>query len=142
MSFRDPIRKMSKSDQSANSRIDLTDTDDLISKKIRLAVTDTISSVTFDLDKRPGVSNLVLMYAALTHQTPNDVIQQMMGKNTSQLKAELIECTVSTLRPIRKKITELQREEAFIVQKINEGCRKAADLASQHFCDIKSLIGI
>lgn len=142
MSLRDPLRKMSKSDQSPNSRIELTDADDVISKKIQRAVTDTTSAVSFNPEGRPGVSNLVSMYAALTSQTPDEVCQLMQGKDTSQLKSELIDCITATIGPIRLKITELQANEVFVIQKLNEGCCEAAELAYRNFSDIKSLIGI
>ena len=142
MSLRDPSKKMSKSDQSPNSRIELTDSDDVISRKLRRAVTDTTNLVSFNPDERPGVSNLVSVYAALTNQTPDDVCQLMEGKDTAHLKSELIDCVSSIVRPIRKKIVELQGDEEFVIQKLDEGWHKVADLAYENFNNVKSLIGI
>jgi tryptophanyl-tRNA synthetase len=142
MSLRDPTKKMSKSDWSPNSRIELTDSDDLISRKLRRAVTDTTNLVSYNPDERPGVSNLVSIYGALTSQTPDDVCQLMEGKDTAHFKSELVDCVSAVVSPIRRKILELQQDQEFVIQILDEGWLKVADLANNSLTNVKFLVGI
>ena len=83
-SLRDPSKKMSKSDQDAKSYITLLDSDTDILKKCKKAVTDFTSAVTYDPEKRPGVSNLILMHSSLTGKSPEEICKEAEGLETAE----------------------------------------------------------
>ncbi|XP_019851391.1 PREDICTED: tryptophan--tRNA ligase, mitochondrial-like isoform X2 [Amphimedon queenslandica] len=95
MSLRNPLQKMSKSDNQEMARIDITDTPDQVHNKIRKAVTDCTSAVTFEPEERPGVSNLVSMYSALSGKTTDEVVEDFTGKETVELKDGLTQVIMS-----------------------------------------------
>lgn len=83
-SLRDPSKKQSKSDPNTKSRITLRDTPDEVLLKIKKAVTDFTSEVTFDPDKRPGVSNLITMHSLVANKTPEEICEQVKGLDTGK----------------------------------------------------------
>ena len=96
---------MSKSDLDANSRIQLTDPPELILKKIRKAVTDSTSLVSYDPVNRPGVSTLLDIDSACTDRDPEEISEQMLLKtiNTGEYKREVANILIEHLKPIQKK---------------------------------------
>lgn len=83
-SLRDPTKKQSKSDPNAKSRLTLRDTPDEWKLKIKRAITDFTSEVTYDPDNRPGVANLITIHALTTNLTPNDIVKRARGLDTAQ----------------------------------------------------------
>ena len=142
MSLRNPLQKMSKSDNQDMTRINLTDSPDDIRNKIRKAVTDSTGRVTFDPKERPGVSNLVSMYAAVSDSKPEEVCRMFEGKMTVHLKDELAECLVSELAPVRQEINRLQSDRGYVVQVLREGREKALQIADPNLTEIKKTMGI
>lgn len=131
MSLRDGSSKMSKSDPSDNSRINLTDSDEDIAKKFKKAKTDAgeMPQSIDGFEERPDVKNLYQLYAALTDQSIDTVLQHFSSKNFSSLKTELADVTIETVRPFRIEIEKTLAETDYIDSILKEGAQKARDIA-------------
>jgi len=143
MSLKDGLKKMSKSDPSDFSRINLTDDKDLLINKIKKAKTDTLPmpSKKDNLEKRPEVLNLLGIYSSLSNQSLDKVKSQFEGKNFSSFKDNLSELLVESIEPIGKKIKDLLKDEKYLDGIINEGAKKADDFASNKIREMKALVG-
>jgi tryptophanyl-tRNA synthetase len=143
MSLRDGSKKMSKSDPSDYSRINLTDDADAISQKIRKAKTDPepLPSEVEGLKARPEAENLVAIYAALTDSTPEEVLRQHGGSQFSGFKAALVDVAVTRLAPIAGEMRRLVDDEAHIDAVLAEGSRRARAIATQTMNAVKDIVG-
>ncbi|MGZ8350180.1 MAG: tryptophan--tRNA ligase [Allosphingosinicella sp.] len=132
MSLRDGNAKMSKSDPSDMSRINLDDDDDAIALKIRKAKTDAepLPDRFEALDGRPEAQNLVAIFAELTDRTPQSVVEEYSGKGFGAFKPALAELLIETVAPIRIRLAQFQADPAAIDTILVEGSRKAADMAA------------
>ena len=142
MSLRNPLQKMSKSDNQEMSRINLTDSPDELRKKVRKAVTDSTSRITYEPNNRPGVSNLVSMYSALADVSHKEVCERFEGKETVDLKDELGELLVEKLGPIHEEILRLEKDPGYVDQVLKEGADKAKSLAEENLKSIMKRIGV
>ena len=144
MSLRDGMKKMSKSDESDFSRINMTDNKDLIIKKIQKAKTDqgNLPSKTEELENRPEVKNLLGIYAALSNKKLNEVIEETAGKNFAQFKELLIEIVLSTIEPISRKTNELLNDVDYLKKILNSGKEKASEIAFNNLKEIKKIVGL
>jgi tryptophanyl-tRNA synthetase len=143
MSLRDGTKKMSKSDASDQSRINLTDSDEQIAQKIRRAKTDPepLPSEQEGLAKRPEAGNLVGIYAALADLTVADVVREFGGAQFSAFKAALIELLVARLGPIRSELTHLLRDPASIDAVLADGSERAQKIAVETMKAVKDIVG-
>ena len=143
MSLKDGLKKMSKSDPSDFSRINLTDDKDLIINKIKKAKTDTLPmpSKKEDLKKRPEVLNLLGIYSSLSNQSMDKVKSEFNGKNFSFFKNNLSDLLVDKIEPIGKKIKDLIKDEKYLDKVLEEGAKKAENLASKKINAMKTLVG-
>ncbi len=143
MSLKDGLKKMSKSDPSDFSRINLTDDKDLIINKIRKAKTDTLSmpGLNDDLEKRPEVLNLLGIYSSLSNQSIDKVKVEFEGKNFSVFKDKLSELLVDKIDPIGKKIKDLLKDEKYLDKILQKGAEKADNLSSKKISKMKNLVG-
>ena len=134
---------MSKSDPSDLSRINLTDTKDQISNKIKKAKTDTmpIPSKINELEKRPEVENLLGIYSSLNNQNIEKTINEFSGKNFSDFKETLAELVVEKISPISKEIVKLLKNKDHIDQILKNGAEKADEQASKKVKELKKIIG-
>ena len=132
MSLRDGTAKMSKSDPSDMSRINLTDDDDGIAQKVRKAKTDPepLPETAAALEGRAEALNLVGIYATLTEQTPDAVCASFAGKGFGAFKPALAEVLVETLRPIRQRFIALKEDEAALDAILDKGAEKARAVAA------------
>ena len=142
MSLRNPLQKMSKSDNQEMTRINLTDSPDEIRKKVRRAVTDSTGRVTFDPATRPGVSNLVSMYGAVTGLSHDKVCEKFEGKQTVDLKDELAEVLIAELCPIQEKIAQLEGNMDYVESVMKDGAERATAMAEENLNEIKKIVGI
>ena len=143
MSLKDGTKKMSKSDPSDLSRINLTDEKDEIVNKIKKAKTDTMSMPGSgeNLSKRPEVENLLGIYASLSSQDLKDTIKQFSGKNFSEFKENLSELVVEKINPISNEIKKLLDDETYLSNILFEGFQKADKIASKKIKLMKEIIG-
>ena len=143
MSLKDGFKKMSKSDPSDLSRINLNDNKDLIISKIKKAKTDTLSmpSPNDDLKKRPEVQNLLGIYSSVSNESIDNIKSEFQGKNFSIFKDKLSELLADKIDPIGKKIEYLLKDEKYLDEILKNGAQKADNLASKKINKIKDLIG-
>ena len=143
MSLKDGLKKMSKSDPSDFSRVNLTDDKDLIINKIRKAKTDTLPmpGLNDDLEKRPEVLNLLGIYSSLSNQSIDKVKIEFEGKNFSVFKDKLSELLVDKIDPIGKKIKDLLKDEKYLDKILQKGAEKADNLSSKKISKMKNLVG-
>jgi len=143
MSLKDGTKKMSKSDPSDLSRINMTDTKDQIVNKIKKAKTDPdlLPSTDKDFKKRPELENLLGIYSSMKNQSLLESINEFSGKNFSNLKDKLTETIVEKITPISNEINKLQKDAKFIDEVLYEGAQKAEEIASKKIKEIKKIIG-
>jgi len=144
MSLRDGTKKMSKSDESDYSRINLTDDADTIALKIRKAKTDTdpLPEAVADLIKRPEADNLVTIYAALADISKAEVLKQNAGAQFSGFKKTLTELAVAKLAPITERMRHLLADPAAIDQILIRGAEHANALTLKHMREVKEIVGL
>ncbi|XP_042587313.1 tryptophan--tRNA ligase, mitochondrial isoform X1 [Cyprinus carpio] len=140
-SLRDPSSKMSKSDPQKLATVFLTDTPDDIVLKIRRAVTDFTSEVTYEPESRPGVSNLVSMHAAVSGQSVEEVVRLAEGMDTGQYKNVVAEAIVQKLQPIRLEIQRLRADRGYLESLLAKGAEKACSLAAPVMTEVRKLVG-
>jgi len=129
MSLQDPTIKMSKSDTNVNNYIALLDSTDIIAKKIKKSVMDSITGITYDLENRPGVANLLTILATLTDRTPQDVAVEFENQGNAALKNAVTEVVLDAVKPFQEKYNELISDKAQMDAILREGAEKARILA-------------
>ena len=144
MSLREGTKKMSKSDPSDNSRINLTDDADTIAQKIRRAKTDpdALPSEEPGLDGRPEAANLVGIFAALSGSAKADVLRQFGGGQFSTFKTALADLAVVKLSPISAEMKRLNAEAGYIDTVLKEGGERAGAIASRTIDAVKDIVGL
>ncbi|MBZ9739576.1 MULTISPECIES: tryptophan--tRNA ligase [unclassified Mesorhizobium] len=144
MSLRDGSKKMSKSDPSDLSRINLTDDADTISKKIRKAKTDpeALPSEADGLESRPEAENLVGIYAGLAEMSKADVLQQFGGQQFSVFKPALADLAVERLAPIASEMRRIQGDRAYVDAVLRDGGERAGVLAETTMKTVRDIIGL
>ena len=143
MSLRDGTKKMSKSELSDLSRINLTDDKDQIINKIKKAKTDTLPlpATSADLEKRPEAKNLMSIYSSLMDVNLEDTINKFSGKNFSEFKENLSQVLVDKIIPISNEIKKLLKEKSFLDQILDSGRQKADKIASEKVKKIQEIMG-
>jgi tryptophanyl-tRNA synthetase len=143
MSLRDGTKKMSKSDASDYSRINLTDDADAVAQKIRKAKTDpeALPSEEKGLEPRPEADNLVGIYAALQGSTKAAVLQQFGGGQFSTFKSALVDLAVSALGPIGTEMKRLVQDPGYIDSVLADGATRAQALAAETMKSVKDIVG-
>ena len=143
MSLKDGNKKMSKSDPSELSRINLNDSKDEIFNKIKKAKTDTqpLPENANKLAARPEAENLLGIYSSLSEQSLIKTIDEFSGKNFSEFKDKLANLVVENISPISSEINKLLKDEKFIDEVLNDGAQKANETASEKIKNIKKIIG-
>ena len=143
MSLKDGSKKMSKSELSDLSRINLTDDKDQIINKIKKAKTDTLPmpKILGEMNERLEVKNLIGIYASLSNSTLEKSIENFSGKNFSEFKQKLSEILVDKIEPISKEIKKLLDDKNYLDQILLEGVEKANLIASRKIERIKEIVG-
>jgi tryptophanyl-tRNA synthetase len=143
MSLKDGIKKMSKSDPSDLSRINLTDDKDEILNKIKKAKTDPLPlpEEIKDLNERPEAENLLGIYSSLKNQNLENSISEFSGKNFSQFKEKLSEVLIEKIEPISNEIKKLLDDKKYLDLILLEGSNKAGKIAVKKIKEIKELVG-
>jgi tryptophanyl-tRNA synthetase len=143
MSLRDGSKKMSKSDPSDQSRINLTDDADVIAHKIRRAKTDpdALPSEEKGLESRPEADNLVGIYAALAGRSKAEVLSEFGGAQFSAFKAALVELAVAKLGPINAEMKRLVADPVYVDSVLGEGAARARIIAAETMKAVKDIVG-
>jgi len=141
MSLKDGSKKMSKSDESDLSRINLTDSADKIIKKFKKAKSDSIAEIYFDKEKRPEVSNLLAIYAAISNQSIKEVSDKYHNKGFAEFKNDVAELVVDFLSPINKKYKELMSDKVELTRILEQGESMAREVAADTLAEVKKLVG-
>ena len=141
MSLQDPTKKMSKSDTDLNNIVALLDKPDIIRKKLKRAVTDSGKQIIFDLEKRPGVANLMNLYSGLTGLEMSAIESYFDGKMYSDFKVELSYLTIDTLTPIQNEYEKIMRDRSFLNSILENGRTKAKKIAAKTLRKVYKKIG-
>lgn len=144
MSLRDGNAKMSKSDPSENSRINLTDDRDLIAKKIRKARTDSepLPGTLEGLEGRAEAKNLINIFAALSDKEAPDICLEYEGKGFADFKRDLADLSVSVLGPITEEMSRLMDDTTYLDSVLREGAESADALASPNLKQVHEIVGL
>ncbi|MBD3822725.1 MAG: tryptophan--tRNA ligase [Thiotrichales bacterium] len=141
MSLQDPTSKMSKSDENKNNFIALLDDPKTIVKKFKKAQTDSGSEITYDVENKPGVSNLLTIYSVISGKTIDEVIQHFDGKMYGHLKVELGELVAEYLKPIQDEFYHLRNHEDELRNILHKGAEQAREQAQQTLRAVHEAIG-
>ena len=141
MSLQNPEAKMSKSDPDPNSAIYLSDTNDQIVKKVKRAVTDSGSEITFGDDK-PGVSNLLTMQSAITGKPIAEIVASYAGRQYGHLKVDTANIVAAAVGPIRDKAEELMKDRAYLDAILTRGAERAKAHAQKTLARVYDRLGL
>ncbi|MDG4768051.1 tryptophan--tRNA ligase [Solwaraspora sp. WMMD406] len=141
LDLQDPTAKMSKSASSPAGIIDLLEDPARSAKKIRSAVTDTGREILFDPETKPGVSNLLTIYAALTDRTLDDLVEAYAGKGYGDLKKDLAEVVTSFVRPIQERTNGYLDDPAQLDKMLAIGAEKARTVAAATLAAVYDRVG-
>ncbi len=144
MSLRDGTKKMSKSEESDYSRINLKDTADEINKKIKKAKSDSdsIPGEIKSLQNKPEALNLLTIYSELTKNSLDKIISEMAGKEYSFLKTKLAEVLINEITPVGKEIQKLLKDKLYLKKVLKKGSEKANIIAEENLKNIREKVGL
>jgi len=140
--LQEPTAKMSKSSSSGAGVIELMDSPEINIKKIKSAVTDTGREIVFDEKEKPGVSNLLTIYSALTGKSIEAAQGDFAGKGYGDFKGAVAEVVVDYLKPVRDKANELLQDEGHLNKLLKIGAEKADAVASKTLKDTYNALGL
>lgn len=141
MSLQDPTKKMSKSDDNPKGFISMLDEPNVIRKKIRSAVTDSSGKIEYDVENKPGISNLLTIFSAVTDQSIADLAAKYADSGYGDFKADLGEAVVALLEPIQTRQRELLSSEE-LHQILDEGAEKARQVANKTLQRMRNGVGL
>lgn len=143
MSLLEPTKKMSKSDTNPGNFIGLLEDPKKITKKIKRAVTDSDeqANIYFNIEEKPGVSNLLSLLSCTTGTSVADLVPQYEDKMYGHLKGDVAEAVVAMLEPIQAKYQEYRNDQAFLEQVMRNGADKASERASKVLASVYDAIG-
>ena len=144
MSLRDGTKKMSKSEESDYSRINLKDSADEIVKKIKKAKSDSesIPDNLKSLEKKPEALNLLNIYSEVSKINLEKALKEMAGKEYSFIKSKLADLLVSEISPVGKEINKLMNDKAYLLQILKKGTEKASIKAEENLKNIREKVGL
>ena len=141
MNLVDPTKKMSKSDENQKGVIYLLDSEKDIRKKIMSATTDSDMTIKFDVDNKPGISNLINLYASLSNLSILDVEEKFKDYNYGTFKSEVADLVVNTLLPIQEKYNKLINSN-ILEEILEDGKNKTSILAKEKYEELKNIVGL
>lgn len=141
MSLQEPTKKMSKSDDNQMATIRLLDDEAAIVKKIKRAQTDSDNSVHYDKENKPGISNLMGIYAAITKESYDTIEQRYAGQGYGTFKKDVAELLVDTLKPIHERYNDLI-DSPELDRILDEGALKARETASKTYREVELAMGL
>jgi len=141
MSLQEPDKKMSKSDENENAYIALSDAPDVVVRKIKRAVTDSDGEIRTGEDK-PGVTNLLSIYAACSESTLEEAVREFAGKGYGDLKSATADAVVAILEPLQKRYAEILADKAYCQEIMQKGAEKAGNAAFKTLRKVQRKIGL
>ena len=141
MSLQEPTKKMSKSDENVNATILLLDDTDTIIRKFKRAVTDSESEVRY-AEEKPGISNLMDIYSAVTGKTYEEIEKEFAGKGYGDFKLAVGETVADHLKPLQNRYEELMKDKGYIESMIKMNDEKAAYYASKTLRKVQKKVGL
>lgn len=141
MSLRDGTKKMSKSDSSDFSRINLKDSADIIHQKIKKAKTDHLSYISYDKENRPEMSNLLDIYSIISDEKIESIVSRYCTSGFAKFKKDLAEVIITKLSPIHSTYLDLMNNQDYLTQVLHKGSIKARTKAEQTVSKVKELWG-
>ena len=139
--LQEPTAKMSKSAQDPKGLVNLMDEPSVIAKKIKSAVTDTDGEIRFDREAKPGVSNLIGIYSAITGESVESFTSSLQGQGYGALKTAVADAVVAALDPIRERAQELLADPAELDRLLAQGAAKANQIAERTLSDVYDKLG-
>ena len=140
--LQDPTSKMSKSADSLSGLIEILETPEVNAKKIKSAVTDTGRQIKFDEKEKPGISNLLTIYSALSGSKVADIEKEFEGKGYGDFKGAVAEVVTNYLAPIRKQTLELLDDRSHLEKILKAGAQKAEVVADKTLADVYNKVGL
>ncbi len=142
MSLRDGTKKMSKSDPSDMSRINLTDTAETIVSKFQKAKSDSIDGIYVDTENRPEISNLINIAASLKGCSTKDIENEYSALPTSVFKSDLADLTIAVLAPIQQEMRRLLQDKGALLKMLDEQALAAAEIANITINQVRKIVGL
>ncbi len=139
--LQNPAAKMSKSGSSPQGIVEMLDDPAVSAKKIRSAVTDSGSEVRFDADEKPGVSNLLTIYSAVTGESIGTLEEQYAGRGYGDLKKDLADAVTGFAAPFRERTLELLDDQDHLIDVLTRGAAQAREVASRTLADVYQRVG-
>ncbi len=140
--IQDPMAKMSKSTASNSGVIDILDTAEINTKKIKSAVTDAGREVKYDEEEKAGISNLMSIHSLLTGKTFTEIESDFAGKGYGDFKAEVADVVVNYFAPVRKRTLELLEDESHLLKILKDGADKAREVADKTLTKVYKNMGV
>lgn len=141
MSLQDPLKKMSKSDENQKGFISMLDTPKKIEKKIKSAVTDSEGIVKYDKENKPGVSNLLSIYASCTGESIESIVKKYDGKGYGDFKSGVVKAVTDLLEPIQERYNALINSDTLDTI-LDQGAEKASITANRTLSKAKNAMGM
>jgi tryptophanyl-tRNA synthetase len=145
MSLQDGTKKMSKSDESDLSRINLEDSPKVILKKVKKAKTDSLPTINFDENNslgRPEIYNLLNIFAACCNKSPQDLAKEYETAGNGKFKTDLAESLIEKLRPIQENLVRFKQDQNYIKQVLENGKNQAREIAAQTRKEVFEIVGL
>ena len=139
--LQEPTSKMSKSTQDPKGLINLMDEPSAITKKVKSAVTDTDGEIRFDRDSKPGVSNLLGIFAAVTGESVKSLENEYAGRGYGDLKSAVAEAVIGLLEPMQQRTKQLLEDAAELDRLLAAGADKASEIAEKTLADVHAKLG-
>ena len=142
MGLQDPTSKMSKSSTIPNDSIFLNDEPDVILKKFKKAVTDSENIVRYEKQEKPGISNLISIYSAITGKSKENIEKEFEGKGYGDFKVAVAECVIEELKPLQNKYNELKNNPDYLEKLYINGAERAKKIAKATLKDVYEKVGL
>lgn len=142
MSLKDGTKKMSKSDPSDASRINMTDSAEIILAKVKKSKTDSIEKITYDEENRPEVANLINIFVTLSGLNIETILTDYQHKGFASFKSDLAELIITHLRPINTEYSRIINDEEYIRNSLRKGAEKAQNVAAKTCANVLSQFGL
>ena len=142
MGLQNPRAKMSKSSSLENDSIFLNDEPEVILKKFKKAVTDSENVVRYDIENKPGISNLMSIYTGITGKTNEEIEKEFQGRGYGDFKVAVANTVIEELKPIQEKYKKLKENPDYLEKIYRKGAEKANEIANKTLKDVYQKIGL